>query len=119
MIRDRRTQYARGADLERKARDELIHDHGAAYVVRSAGSRGIVDLVAFFQASDFEDDREQTWAVPSVWLIQCKRDGKLTAEDHELLTSLAAETGCTPVLAFPVNLPNRKIGVEFKVLEDA
>lgn len=119
MIRDRRTQYARGADFERKVRDELMHDHEAAYVVRSAGSRGIVDLVAFFQASDFEDDREQTWAVPSVWLIQCKRDGKLTAEDHELLMSLAAETGCTPILAFPVMTASNKIAVEFKVLVDA
>lgn len=105
MIRDRRTQYQRGADFERKVRDELMHDMDAAYVVRSAGSRGIVDLVAFFPLLRL---------VPEVWLVQCKRDGKLSAEDRELLLSLAAETGCRAVLA---KIPTDG-GVEFEVLED-
>lgn len=118
MIRDRRTQYARGADLERKARDELMHDHGAAYVVRSAGSRGIVDLVAFFPGGEMRTD-DYTAVYPIVWMVQVKRDGKINDEDRELLMSLAAEAGALPVLAYPVNLPNRKIGVEFKELVDA
>lgn len=123
MIRDRRTQYARGADFERKVRDELMHDYEAVYVTRSAGSRGIVDLVAFFQATDLqievEENEYEMVASPEVWLVQCKRDGRINDEDRELLLSLAAETGCTPVLAFPVMTAANKIVVEFKVLRDA
>ena len=100
-----RTRYARGADFERKVRDHCMHDLDATYVVRSAGSRGIVDLVVFFAGEDVIEGELDTGAkfaltMPVVWLVQCKRDGRLSAEDRELLTSLAAETGATPYLAF-------------------
>jgi Holliday junction resolvase len=94
-VRERRTQYARGADFERKVRDHLMHDLDACYVVRSAGSRGIVDLVAFFTAPTVHS---RPW--PVVWLVQCKRGGVLSKDEHELLMSLAAETGGRPMLAY-------------------
>lgn len=102
--RERRTQYARGADFERQTRDALMNGHDATYVVRSAGSRGIVDLVAFFPAEQIaskDDVGTLTFiASPVVWLVQCKRDGRLSAEDRELLCSLADEVGARPVLAY-------------------
>lgn len=97
--RDRRTQYQRGADFERKVRDHLMHDLDACYVVRSAGSRGIIDLVAFFPA-DISGMGDYEVEVPNVRLVQCKRDGRLSDEDRELLTSLAAETGTSAWLAW-------------------
>jgi hypothetical protein len=111
-----RTQYQRGADFERKVRDHCMHELGATYVVRSAGSRGMVDLVVFFIGEDVNavstiepisigsdtimSQLGSSFVSPVVWLVQCKRDGKLKAEDRELLTSLATETGCAPYLAF-------------------
>jgi len=110
-----RANYARGADFERKARDHFLHDKDATYVVRSAGSRGIVDLVVFFQAEDavgsYQNEsgytRDHVIASPVVWLVQCKRDGKISDEDRELLCSLAAEVGAVPILAWPVKVGNR------------
>jgi hypothetical protein len=115
MIFGRRTQYQRGADFERKTRDHLIHDLGASYVVRAAGSRGIADLVAFFPAEGAvvnsrtftsDDNAEEHYrmfsvALPIVWLVQCKRDGRISDEDRELLCSLTAATGTVPYLAWP------------------
>lgn len=119
MIFERRTNYAAGADFERKVRDHAMHDLDATYVVRSAGSRGIVDLVIFFAADDVECPCAGGFEVerPNVWLVQCKRDGKITAEDRELLLSLAAETGGTPYLAWPVKV-GRAVHVEMEELSE-
>jgi Holliday junction resolvase len=121
-VRDRRTNYQAGADFERKVRDQLMAD-GAVYVVRSAGSRGIADLVAFYEAEDAfrnartftsEGGEEEhylttTLTSPVIRLVQVKRTGKITDEDRELLTSLAAETGCSPWLAWPVKVGRRTV----------
>lgn len=121
LMRDRRTQYARGADFERKVRDHLMHDLDACYVVRSAGSRGIVDLVALFMGEDVHvgdrDDDEAIIVSPIIRLVQVKRNGKITDEDREILCSLAAETGCTPWLAWPVTVGGR-VHVEMEQLSD-
>jgi Holliday junction resolvase len=54
------TKYRRGYDLERRARERLV-ELGAALVVRAAGSKGPVDLIAMWGGR--------------VWLVQAKRDG--------------------------------------------
>ena len=96
------TNYARGANFERKTRDYCMSkDVGAVYVIRAAGSHTIADLVVLFR------DKPP-------WLVQCKRDGRLSDEDTELLVSLANEAQATPILAyqgkrgFPVQL--RELG---------
>jgi hypothetical protein len=92
-----RTRYAAGADFERKVRDTLLNVHGAVLVVRSAGSRGKVDLVAFFEPE------RNAWGrgdgSPVAWLVQCKRDGKLSPADHDALIQLGYDTCATPYLA--------------------
>lgn len=122
-MRFRRTNYQAGADFERKVRDHLMHDLDACYVVRSAGSRGIVDLVAFFMGEDVAihdgrdtlDSDSEFIVSPVVRLVQVKRTGKITDEDREMLCSLAAETGATPWLAWPVTV-GRAVHVEMEEL---
>lgn len=97
MMWSRRTQYQRGADFERKTRDVLLAVHEARLVVRSAGSRGKVDLVAMFEAERSEWGRGD--GTPVVWLVQCKRDGKLSREDRAALLDLAYDTGAVAYLA--------------------
>lgn len=85
--------YARGADFERKVRDHLLAQ-GAKLVVRSAGSRSPVDLVAFWQPS--------MSGHPTAVLVQVKRDGRLTKASREALRTTAAGLGATAVLASAV-----------------
>lgn len=70
------TNYARGADFERKVRDHY-YKRGASLVVRAAGSHTPVDLVVLY--SDGEVD-----------LIQCKRDGKLPAAEIKKAYDMSA-----------------------------
>lgn len=114
---ERRTNYQRGADFERKVRDHLMFDLDACYVVRSAGSRGIADLVAFFPSTEAIEYDSAPIYVPQVWLVQVKRDGKITPEDLELLRSLAAETGCDAWLAMP-EANGRRVDVKMVEVTD-
>lgn len=79
------TNYDRGAYLERKAIVELAR--AGRYCLRSAGSRGVVDLAAFHPDGDH-------------WLVQCKvkRDG-LDHDGWNRLLELARTFGVRPVLA--------------------
>lgn len=81
------TNYSRGRAFEYRTRDHLMSKHiGASYVMRAAGSHTLADLCAFFREG-------------KPWLVQCKRDGRLPADERELLTSLANEVGAVAVLA--------------------
>ena len=78
------TSYRAGADLERAARLYLA-DNGY-YVARSAGSKGVADIIA---------------AKPGEWLlVQCKRDGKLTPRERADLMEIASWVDATPLLAW-------------------
>lgn len=59
--------YLKGRRIEYKVRDKL-KKLGAEYVIRSAGSKGIVDLIAFFPT------------MKKVWLIQVKSSKKKISE---------------------------------------
>jgi hypothetical protein len=72
------TSYDRGVALERIARDALV-SMGAAVVIRSAGSKGPVDLVASLAT--------RTLAV------QCKRRTWPPPADRRALLDLAISTG--------------------------
>lgn len=82
------TNYRRGRDFEYKVRDHL-RTIGAVYVMRSAGSKTKVDLVAFFT----------TKVKPNTWLVQVKKDGKISATDRQDLIDLASKTETQAVLA--------------------
>lgn len=81
------SNYRRGADFERKVRDYFIDSWNAALVVRSAGSKTVVDLVAFFN-----DGR-------SPCLVQVKRTGRMTQAAKAQFKVLARSIGALPVVA--------------------
>lgn len=73
---------------------------GAAYVMRAAQSKGKVDLLALFPPDRAQCyDRLGPTEIPDVWLVQCKRDGRLSAAEAGELIALAIETGTEPILA--------------------
>lgn len=100
------TNYQRGRAFEYRARDALTK-RGAAYVMRAAQSKGKVDLLALFQPDyvqelDWSGHPVRDWAVPSIWLVQCKTgSARMSPADRHDLITLAQQTGGVPVLAEP------------------
>lgn len=77
-----RTNYSFGRDLEYQVKAEL---EGYEYfVIRSSGSKGPVDLVAFRR--------------PEILFIQCKRTGTLSPKEWNRLGALACKEGAIPLL---------------------
>ena len=87
--------YKRGREFEYKTRDHLINEMGAVFVMRAAQSKGAADLIALFTGNG-----KVNYPGARVYLVQCKRDGKLPRAEREKLWTLARETGTTPVHAF-------------------
>lgn len=84
------TNYERGRAFEYRVRDKLLKELGAVSVTRSAGSKTKIDLIALFPALE----SYTVWpATGDVWLIQCKRDGKLPAAEREALLDIVERTG--------------------------
>lgn len=77
------SRYDGGADLERAAK-KLLEDNGY-YVIRSAGSKGAVDLVALKPGE--------------VLLVQCKTDGYVTPAERIVLRKLALSVVATALVA--------------------
>lgn len=75
--------YRSGADFERAVRFDL-RDNGYE-VIRSAGSKTKVDLVAFKQGE--------------LLFVQCKRSGRIGPADRAALLGLAALVNAIPVVA--------------------
>lgn len=98
------TNYQRGRAFEYRVRDRLKKD-GAAYVMRAAQSKGIVDLLALWPIEWHKDG----FGIPyrtqqTMWLIQVKysikgKAGRLSAHDEIELIAVADATGGIPVLA--------------------
>lgn len=78
------THYQAGRVKEWRTRDLLVE--AGYYVVRAAGSKGKVDLVALRLGE------------PPL-LVQCKINGKLGPAEWNELYEVAQRTGGTPVLA--------------------
>jgi Holliday junction resolvase len=79
------TNGQRGADFERRCGRDL--KAAGWYVVRAAGSHGEADLLAL--------------KLGRVWLVQCKRSGRLDPPEWNALCQLAEELGAVAVLAAP------------------
>lgn len=77
------TNYQNGAAFERRT-SVYLTDEGF-FVVRSAGSRSLVDLVAVKPLQ--------------VLFVQAKRDGRLDPDEWDALFAAAAHAGAVPVLA--------------------
>jgi hypothetical protein len=100
------TNYERGRAFEYRARDKL-YEMGAVSVTRSAGSKTKIDLLVLWPALE----SYTVWPpVGEVWMVQCKRDGKLPAAEREALLDIAEQTGHSAYHAHTG--PNGR-GVEF------
>ena len=75
-------RYRQGANFERTVKKKLEKENW--YVLRSAGSHSIVDLVCFRGGV--------------VRLVQCKIDGYLSPNEREQLLELAAQNGFSAYL---------------------
>jgi|TARA_R110000824_G_scaffold131493_3_gene293537 hypothetical protein len=84
--------YKRGREFEYKTRDHLLNKMGAIYVMRAAQSKGAADLIALFPRDE--------WGESKVFVVQCKRDGKLPRAERVKLCSIAKDTGTVPVHAY-------------------
>lgn len=89
------TNYQRGRAFEYRTRDKLLK-MGAAYVIRAAQSKGTFDLAAFF---GWENPGTVNERLPSVMLVQCKRDGNLSKAEREKCLSVANACGTQAWLA--------------------
>ena len=78
--------YRRGADLERAAK-HYLEDNGY-YVIKSGGSKGIIDLAAF------------KWC--EILFVQCKRpkDGYLLPAERVAFRKRAAMHGAVPLAGY-------------------
>lgn len=81
------TQYSRGADFERKVKK--LWEAEGYFVVRSAGSKGPVDLVAFGATRPV--------------LIQCKISGRISKAKLIELVELAERVNARPFVATKEN----------------
>ncbi|MDE2103103.1 MAG: Holliday junction resolvase [Patescibacteria group bacterium] len=84
------TNYQRGRAFEYRVRDALMK-RGAVYVMRAAQSKGKVDLLALYPGLGE--------MIPYVEIVQCKRDGRLSADEAAELIRIAVETDTVPLLA--------------------
>lgn len=79
------TPYARGREFEYRVRDSQPLA-SARLVIRAAGSKGPVDLVAI-------------WDGGNTWLVQVKKDGVMSPAQRKALRELAGHVGAEPILA--------------------
>lgn len=80
------TNYTRGRAFEYAIKHDL--DSRGFWTLRSAGSHGIVDLVAVSL------DGEGT-----LLFVQAKRDGRISPADRKILCNIAALASAHPILA--------------------
>lgn len=86
-------QYRHGYEVESRCR-ELLRERGAV-VVRSAGSKGLADLVAIFP------EKKEIWLV-QVKKAEAPRDLSKLKEKFRGLASLSGTYTCKPVLFMKV-----------------
>ena len=95
--------YANGRSFEYRV--ILALTKAGYHCVRSAGSHGVVDIVALMM-----DHGACLYGWGHV-LVQCKRSGALPPPERNALFGLAMRTGALPVMA---RMPNKKrTGIEF------
>lgn len=87
------SNYSRGANFERRVQKYL--EKAGYFVIRSAGSHSLIDLVALKGGE--------------VQLIQCKTDGALSVAERQQLQELRKDSGC---LVFLVSRQGKKLWAE-------
>ena len=103
------TQYRAGRDVEYKVRDALIGD--GYEVIRAAGSKGKIDLVAFKQFA-----MAPHWFTGHMLFVQVKRtDGTIPPDDRAELLRLAHIAGALPIVAHREKV-GRRVEVRYRQL---
>ena len=87
------SKYAQGRAFEYRVRDDLIRN-GCGFVIRSAGSKGCVDLCGFGYRGGPQSGR--------LFFVQCKRNGKISGAERLELVEVALDAGAIPLLASPI-----------------
>lgn len=91
------TRYDTGRETEYLVRNELaLHGY---HVVRSAGSKGAVDLVATWKKRIINAYHPTQLGVEELLFVQVKRGGVLPPGEWNDLFDLCEQTGAVPVLA--------------------
>jgi Holliday junction resolvase len=81
------TNYRHGSEFERRVRKDLA-DNGYDLVIKSAGSKTVVDLAAFKPGQAL--------------FIQAKRDGKISPAERTELLRVSAHIDALPIVAWKV-----------------
>ena len=81
-----RSNYRRGYAFEVRVRKYL--ESLGFYVIRSAGSHGVADLIAFKRGQNMKP-----------LMIQCKTDGHISIEERRDLWAVAQECNCDALVA--------------------
>jgi len=79
-------RYASGRRFEYKVRDYFLSQE--CFVVRSAGSKGPVDLVVF-------------WPGGKVWMVQCKNNRSIPTHERSVLKIVAKKYKHIPIFVIP------------------
>lgn len=89
----------KGSAFERKTKAEL--EDAGYLVVRSADSRGVLDLLAVKKdvMTDPYNNYSFTVTIITVLAVQCKLSGRLSPVEREELIRVSEEAGALPVLA--------------------
>lgn len=89
------TNYNRGRAFEYKVRDHF-KELGYPYVMRAAGSHTVADLLVLCDAPHPQDFNP---GLSRAYLVQCKRDGKISQAERQKLLDVAHATGAFAVVA--------------------
>ena len=76
-------KYVSGRAFEYRVRDFFTRRH--YYVIRSAGSHGIGDIICLKKGI--------------VLIVQCKLKGQISVEEKEALSNIADKVGAEPIIA--------------------
>ena len=80
--------YRKGANFERRVRKKL--ERMGAFVVRSAGSKGVFDLIAIFPNG-------------VIWGVQCKTNPRIHKDERSRIINVSKHYPISPILATKVD----------------
>jgi len=93
------SKYVKGRTFENRVRDVL--EQRGYYVIRSAGSKGVFDLLAV--SSINQENNCLITSMRHILAIQCKANKNITAQQRQELITIALRYGFVPCLATKFN----------------
>jgi len=93
------TKYQKGTQFEYLIKTKL--EQKGYLIIRSAGSKGVFDLIAFSPKN--WDERRLIYSEYHILAIQCKTIGRINKKQVEVLVKTAKTYGLIPMLATKLN----------------